>query len=260
MQAAVKWLEHPAWQRSRAALRRYARWYRYDRAIYRALDLERGAPDGVLVEQIIQGWGDPQLAPNDPFLWSCIDEIVRARGPAIQLGAGLSTFVLSLFAQRSEQQLWVIENNRHWASTVRARLDEYDVSSTRLITAPLTHDGKRIWYRLDVDQLPRQFELAICDGDSVAPTGYVGLLTRLLPRLAPTAVVIVRNVHREIDAKNLVGWAKAHGAASFLRKADEPYMKIVLKPRQPSVDYGVRNSLSTPRVAAVAPVARNGTG
>jgi predicted O-methyltransferase YrrM len=248
MQLARKWFAHPAWQRSRVAWSRYRRRFEFDRAMGRALDPERGAPDGTLVEQIIRGWGDPTLPPNDPFLWSCIDEVSRSRGPILQLGSGLATLVLAVFAQRGGRPLWVLEHNRHWAHTVRAQLEEYDVTSVHMITAPLVHDGKRIWYGIDADRLPRQFGLAICDGDSVAPTGYVGVLTKLLGRMAPGAVIVVRNVHRERDVKNLVTWAKANGASSFLRKADEPYVKLVLRTgegRSPA-DYSVRHSLSTP--------------
>ncbi len=257
MQWAERFVERPAIARTRMYWRRYRRFYRYDRAMTRALDLNQGAPDGVTIERIIEGWGDSALKHDDPFLWSCIQEVSRTRGQIFQLGSGLTTLLLGIYAQCDQKHLWSIDHDRHWASVLRAQLQDYGISLTHLITASLKHDGKRVWYNVDISRLPKTFGVVICDGDNVAPTGYPGVFQKLIGHLAPGAVIVVRNVRRDGDARALVAWAKANGASSFVRQADEPYVKIVLPgdkaPAEP--EYSVRHSLA-PRESGRTPAAR----
>jgi predicted O-methyltransferase YrrM len=254
MQLAEKWFAHPVLVKAHTVWRSHQRWFNYERAWTHALDPKRGAPDGALVEQLMRGWGDASLVPNDPFLWSCIQEVSRTRGPIIQLGSGLTTLVLAIFAQRCGRHLWVLEHNRHWANTVSSHLEEHGISLAHVITAPLTNVGRGVWYNVDVRQLPKSCSLVVCDGDSVAPTGYPHVLDRLVEHLSPEAVVIVRNVRRSGDAKYLTAWAKAHGAATFVRKADEPYVKVVMRGHVERVpQYSVRHTLSASQTTSVQP-------
>jgi hypothetical protein len=250
MPLPAQWLAHPALQlpgrlfrhptvnRVRVTCRRQLHTLRFDRAMRRALDPKRPAPDADLIDQLITGWGDPTQSPEDPFLWESIDAVSRSRGPVLTLGTGVLTLILGIFAQRGSKQLWALDHNRQWAGRIRAELREHGITAAHLITAPLAIGRNHIWYRIDAARLPANFAVALCDADAVSPTGHVGMLLHLERNLDQRAVILARNLKRQSDARQMFAWAKQRGATCLVRESDSPFVKVVLASKVAQADAG----------------------
>jgi hypothetical protein len=221
--------DHPTIASIRSRSWAYRRQYRLDRAIRAARASAPGPLPDILVSEICETWGDAQLNGADGFLSACLDVASRTTGPILQCGAGLSTLLLGLAAERSGVHLWTLEHQSHAANSARSWLHQYEVANAHVISAPADLMEDCVGYVVDAARLPSNLGLVICEGSSAVPASARSMLTRIGDRLDPNSVVLVHHVKRRRDADFLVQWAKAHGASMVVKGKVEPWVKIAMR-------------------------------
>ncbi|HEX7035244.1 MAG TPA: hypothetical protein VF210_05690 [Pseudomonadales bacterium] len=209
----------------------FERYRGFDRCLRRlgAADPEN-APLG-LVAELYAHWGDPLSQTDENYLRSCLAHAVRARGPILQCGASLLTLVLGRLcdmAPNGGKTLWCLEQEPHWANTIRSWLTQYRIASAQVIVSrPHLFDGF-VWYAADTARLPNGIALLLCQGARATASGVLGALTRLHGRLAPDCTVLARGVTRADDLKRLNQWAQANGAACVVVERQTGFVKLSL--------------------------------
>ncbi len=216
--------------REQAAL--FERYRGFDRCM-RRLHFEPDQPvDLGLVAELYAHWGDPLSQGAEHYLRSCLAEAGRAQGAVVQCGSSLLTLVLGSLCDASEQpgkQLWCLEHDPHWASTIRSWLTQYRIGAAHVIASRAHLFDGYVWYAVDATHLADKVSLVLCDGARATPTGIIGALARLGTRLAPDCTLLARRVVRSEDLKHLNDWARSHGASCVLVDRQEGFVKLSLR-------------------------------
>jgi hypothetical protein len=251
--------DHPAIASLRSRSWAYRRQFRLDRAIRAARASNPGPLPDILVSEICETWGDAQLNGADGFMSACLDVASRVTGPILQCGAGLSTLLLGLTAERSNVHLWTLEHHAHAANSARSWLHQYEIANAHVISAPADLMEDCVGYVVDANRLPANLGLVICEGSSAVPASARSILSRVGDRLDPNGIVLVHHVKRRRDAEFLAQWAKSRNASMVLKGKVEPWVKIAM--RDPKTPEHSTERLNTPfysRSAERARAERNG--
>jgi hypothetical protein len=136
------------------------------------------------MERLIVGDSSPEVF-NDIFKYynqgyaagpsmmkAIYDNCKEAKGPILEVGAGLSTIIAGLACKHNGQTVHALEHNIEWFRKIRNFIEIWKVKGVALYYAPLAEypdmlgdDGKQpmMWYG-DTDGIPDKFDLAIIDG------------------------------------------------------------------------------------------------
>ena len=96
-------MAHPKMQSRRTV---FGRQYRFDRAIREALTRGgRANLEPQWVADILAGFGDTSLSPQDPYVTAALSSAAEMEGPILQCGAGPMTLLLALVMQRQSDYL-----------------------------------------------------------------------------------------------------------------------------------------------------------
>jgi len=215
--------------REQAAL--FERYRGFDRSM-RKLSFADDAPVPLgPVAELYAHWGDPLSQSGESYLRSCLAHASQATGPIVQCGSSLLTLVLGSLcnaSQRPAKQLWCLEHETHWASTIRSWLTQYRIGSTHVITSRAHLFEGYVWYAVDTARLADGISLVLCEGARATPGGILGTLARLQGRLAPGCTILARKVLRTEDLRHLNLWAKTHEAACVVVDRQEGFVKVSL--------------------------------
>lgn len=181
------------------------------------------------VAELFAHWGDPLNQSAESYLRSCLAHAVQSRGPILQCGASVLTLALGALCNASEQrekQLWCLEDDVHWANTLRSWLTQYRIADAHVITSRAHLFDGYVWYAVDTARLAKDIGLVLCDGARATPGGIIGAVNRLPSRLAPDFTLLARKVTRADDLKALHLWAKTHDAACVVVDRQEGFVKV----------------------------------
>lgn len=213
---------------------------RFKRGIRKALTVPEGKafPNGAIAA-ILESLGVCSLDPQDPFLRSSLEAATAATGNILKCGADVVGLMLGIVAHRNGQTLWILEHDRHWYEVMRGWIDQYGIRRTHVIYAPAELCTGYVWYSIDTKRLPKPIALVICGGDSLMPSGLLGVLERAGPRLGHRGTILCSNVKRCDDRQRALNWAKSLGAACVVvKKPNRPsYLKIALPDRRPRTEF-----------------------
>ncbi|MCB1685245.1 MAG: hypothetical protein KDI31_12190, partial [Pseudomonadales bacterium] len=213
--------------RSRVAF--HIRQHGFDHCMQRIVDGQERPIPGSLIAEAFAQWGDPLSASDEGYLRSCLAEVSATSGAILQCGAGLSTLVLGAICHGSNtkgHQLWCLEHDRHWASTIRSWLTEYRVANTHVIHSRAQMFEGYTWYSVDTARLAKTYSLVLCEGVRASPRGAFGALRRLEGHLASSFVMLARDAGQAADLKLLKSWADANEAKFVLVDRQEGFVKI----------------------------------
>lgn len=213
----------------RARVAFHSRQHGFDRCMQRIVEGTQLPVPSSLLADLFAYWGDPLGPRDESYLRSCLAEVTATDGAILQCGAGLSTLVLGALCHRSEiktRQLWCLENDRHWANTMRSWLTEYRVTNTHVIHSRAQMFDNHAWYAVDTARLAKHYSLVLCEGARASPKGALGALCRLGDRLGRDFVLLARDVSHPADLKELKRWADANAAKIVLVDRQEGFVKI----------------------------------
>lgn len=222
--------EHVSWR-----IRRYAtaqhRKHVFRRAMTKlAADPRRAlAADDDILSRLVYGWGNEDWSAQHEYLRGSLQHALRAGGPILECGSGLSTLLLGAVAQQTGNAVWSLEHKPEWAARVDASLRRYRIRSVHLCVSPLKDHGQFSWYDPPVDQFPRAFAMVLCDGPpGDTKGGRYGLVPVMRTRLAPGAVILLDDAARPDEQRIAGRWAIELDARCALVGASKPYAVITV--------------------------------
>jgi predicted O-methyltransferase YrrM len=222
---------HPSLAGIRARAAAMARQFKLDRAIRAAREASAGPLPDDVVSEICERWGDAGLAAPDGYLRSLLAEAKNAHGYILQCGVDLTTLLLAIQVERRGVRLWSLESNTHIANAMRSWLDQYGLSHASIIAAPADITDTGVGYVCDAARLPGPLSLVLGEASMAHPGNARRLLPQIEGKLAPNAVMLVRNVRRRSDFDYLSAWCRDRQASLVVRGKTEPHGKIVLRDR-----------------------------
>ncbi|TNF90434.1 MAG: hypothetical protein EP301_01125 [Gammaproteobacteria bacterium] len=206
----------------------HSRQHGFDRRMQQITGSEASFRIGDLAE-LYAFWGDPLSAADEQFLRSALAAANAAEGPILLSGASLLTLVLGALCDKApikDQQVWCLENDRHWANLIRSWLTEYRVNGAHVIQSQPKLFDDFVWYAVDTGRLAKTYRLVICDGARSTPKGVVGCLERLGDRFDARFTLLARNVKDASVLRELNTWAKTHDAKFALIDKQEGFIKL----------------------------------
>lgn len=129
------------------------------------------------------------------------DHCLNARGPILEVGAGITTIVGGIACARNGQTVHALEHDLEWFRRVRNYIQLWKVKPIALYYAPMKEypelsepDAKQplMWYG-DIDDLPKNFDVVIIDGPP-RRFGREGAFKVLAEQLKAARVWIVDDV------------------------------------------------------------------
>lgn len=177
-------------------------------AIRRVADLPLGVvPDRDLLKDLLAGWGNEGFAAQTDYLEEVCGQAARTSGPVLECGSGLTSVMLGLLAGRRGVQTWSLEHVPEWQSRVTNVLERFEIPNVQICSAPLRSYGEFEWYDAPLAEMPKEFQLVICDGPpGTTAGGRYGLLPVMGERLPAGSVILLDDATRPGEAKVLQRW------------------------------------------------------
>lgn len=175
-------------------------------------------------------WSEGAMSPAG--LATVATEISFAeRRCVVELGSGISTIVLARLASQLGGRITAVEHHPGWAGWVRRQLERdgltgvATVIEAELAPHPAALDGAPWYEATALEKLPGDgIELLLVDGppgygDGMARSRYPALPV-LRGRLAPGALVVLDDAHREGERQILDAWEGDEGFSFDRRPAE----------------------------------------
>lgn len=205
----------------------HSAFHRFVKTPEAALDPELG-----LLSQLIYGWGNEGWSAREEFLVAALRHALCTKGNILECGTGLSTLLLGIIAQQNGRCLWSLEHSRPWGRKVRDELRTYRIDSVNMFVKPMKDYGEYTWYDAPLDKLPGNISLVVCDGPpGSTPGGRYGLVPVMKRRLAPGAVILLKDGIREGEQAIASRWVEETGADGELIGEVDPYIELRLPRR-----------------------------
>jgi hypothetical protein len=196
-----------------ASLKRAAKEALLDRtfrnAIRRVAELPLGVvPDRELLNHLMAGWGNEGFAAQTDYLEEVCSQAARTSGPVLECGSGLTSVMLGLLAGRRGVQTWSLEHVAGWRSRVTNVLERFEIPNVQICGAPLRSFGEFEWYDALLAEVPKEFQLVICDGPPGSTAGgRYGLMPVMGDRLPAGSVILLDDAKRPGELEVLQRWA-----------------------------------------------------
>lgn len=184
-------------------------------------------------------WSGSALAPQTAQQ-VCNELELNGRRSIVELGPGVSTLVMAMWAEAEQEAIRVIsiDEDSAWIDLMARRLERFTYADVSLLHAPLTPRERQEgapsvarWYDASVvDSLPGPVDMLLVDG----PTAYREewkfdrwpALPHLADRLAPACAVLLDDTARAGEAAVLHSWRQMFpdfvrsdsGPATWLRR------------------------------------------
>lgn len=196
---------------------------RFDAAMSRLASVPPSeAPPSDVLTELGRGWGDDGFRAGRGYLEEVADWAVKAQGPVLEIGSGLTTLLLGTLVGRRGLPVWTLEHHPEFFHNTEAKLKRYNLTNVHLTLAPLRDYGDFSWYDPPLDALPRDFSLVIADGPpGNVKGGRFGLLPLLRSHFAPGAVILLDDAQRPEEQVVLQRWAAEYGLSHQLHTRDE---------------------------------------
>jgi hypothetical protein len=165
-------------------------------------------PTAIMLRDLQIGWGNQDYAARTAFLQEVAIRAITTPGPILECGSGLTTILLGLLAGRRGVQTHSLEHVSDWQNRIKRTLDQFKIPQVEVHCAPLRPYDGFDWYDPRHSELPKQFELVVCDGPpGDTRGGRYGLLPVLGQRLGPQAVILLDDTEREGETEVLRRWS-----------------------------------------------------
>jgi hypothetical protein len=200
----------------------------FRRAMKRFLQAPEAYVRGDALEHLVFGWGNELWSGWSEYLAACVEHALRASGPILECGSGLSTILVGAVARRRGLAHHALEHLPDWAARVRTQLARYRIDST-VHCAPLEDHGSYVWYDAPLQAMPERFELVICDGPpGSVKGGRYGLMPIMRSRLGDGCVILLDDALRQQEREIAEQWKASTGARLELVGQLKPFIRMTL--------------------------------
>jgi predicted O-methyltransferase YrrM len=184
-------------------------------------------PSQMILRGLVSGWGNIVWSAQADYLAEMIQQRRIWKGVSLECGSGISTLVLAEIARQMGEQHIALEHDPGWSSTVRRHAAELGLDNLTIIQAPLRNYGEFDWYDVDIEKLPAQIQLVICDGPPGRTRGgRYGLVPLLRNRLWPGAMILVDDSYRPAEREMIRRWTEEFGVVSVQLSGRKPYARV----------------------------------
>jgi hypothetical protein len=188
-------------------------------------------PSRELLKKLRLGWNNQGWDAKLDYFEEIVERAASTRGPILECGSGLTTFVLGCLAGRRGVETWSLEHHADWHKRVSNTINRHRVPGTNLLLAPLRDYGEFNWYDAPLDRMPASFGLVICDGPpDLAHGGRYGLLPVLGDRLESGATILFDDAREPGQPEVLRRWQTERGMKVELRETEEVSFALVTCP------------------------------
>ena len=171
-------------------------------------------------------WGNFGYTADLSYLSAVLDYAMKARGPILECGSGLTTFLLAIAGRHS---VWSLEHLDEWQRRIQTPLN-WTGTSANVLLAPLQRYGWYDWYTVPAE-LPSDFRLVICDGPPGNTLGgRYGLMPVLRHKLHEGATILLDDAERPEEQSVLQQWAKEAGWTYVIKGGREGAHALVTVP------------------------------
>lgn len=153
---------------------------------------------------LFRGWNNPWAA-TPAMLQAVYHMAMRAKGPILECGSGITTLVLAIAAEKTGHVAVSLESDAGWLARVTTELRRFDLASD-VRFSPITDYTDFKWY-----QKPKigPVSMVVCDGPA-RTYGRQGLFA-LLGEEIKGAAIIMDDTDDKAQAEILSGWAEKNG-------------------------------------------------
>jgi hypothetical protein len=124
-------------------------------------------PDRELLGILRRAWGNESFSADVTYLSELAARVASCSGPILECGSGLTTIVAAAIAEQRDLVVWALEQDLDWARHVAGVAARSGIRNTRISHAPLREYDGHVWYDIKGLQLPKRFDLVMCDGPAV---------------------------------------------------------------------------------------------
>lgn len=125
------------------------------------------APDRELLQTLRRAWGNESFSADVTYLSELAARVVSCRASILECGSGLTTIVAGVLAEKRGLTVWSLEQDREWAEHVARALVKNSIRNIELRYTPLCKYADYVWYDIAGLDLPKRFDLVLCDGPAV---------------------------------------------------------------------------------------------
>ena len=182
-----------------------------------------------VIANLIYGWGNEGWSAPEEYLISCIRTALTCNGPTLECGAGLTTILVGVIAQKRNNAMWSLEHLQEWGERVEKYLKRYRIDSVRVSIGALKNYADYSWYDPPLDLMPDHFALIICDGPPGGTRGgRYGLAPILREKLKPGCVILLDDAAREQETKIAARWGVELCASYETIGSRRPFIMMTL--------------------------------
>jgi hypothetical protein len=184
-----------------------------DRALRRAVRHIGGLPLGEappreVLQSLQFGWGNEGFAAQTEYLHEVAQRAATTAGPILECGSGLTTLLMGLLAGRRGVETWSLEHIPDWRARVVRTLEQFNIPHVQVCSVALRDYDGYAWYDAPMTELPREFQLVICDGPPGETCGgRYGLLPVIGHRLPSGSVILFDDANRKGETEVLHRWS-----------------------------------------------------
>jgi hypothetical protein len=181
----------------------------------------------VLWTDAIFGWGNERWAAEARYLCEVVRSAEKVQGSILECGSGLTTLMMGAVASRRGIQLHALEHNADWHARVSEAIARFGLTNVTVHLAPLRDFGSFDWYDAQLDDMPNDFSLVVCDGPpGVTPGGRSGMLPRMREKLAKSVSILLDDTNRAAEGQLVQQWIGELGASHGLHAGGRGFARI----------------------------------
>jgi hypothetical protein len=206
-----------------------------DRAFRLAIRQIAGLPLGEIpplevLQRLQFGWGNEGFAAQTNYLEEIARRAATTAGPILECGSGLTTILMGLLAGQRGIETWSLEHIPDWRARVVHSLEQFEIPHAHVCSVVLRDYDGFSWYDAPLTELPKEFQLVICDGPpGETRGGRYGLLPVLGTRLPAGSVILFDDATRPGEAEVLRRWITEASMDVAMREAGNGSFAVITR-------------------------------
>lgn len=124
-------------------------------------------PNREAIEKFRRAWGNESFSADVTYISEAISRVRGCTAPILECGSGITTLIAALALEGTDLPLWSLEQDQEWAEFVGSRLKKNNIRNVELRYAPLVELDGYVWYDISNIDMPKHFDLVLCDGPAV---------------------------------------------------------------------------------------------
>lgn len=198
-----------------------------ERAVIRLSRARAPRMPSVLWTDAIFGWGNERWTAEASYLAQVVRAAEKAKNSILECGSGLTTLMMGAIASRRNIHVHSLEHDANWHARVSEALTHFHLTHVTLHLAPLRDYGSYDWYDVQLETLPNDFSLVVCDGPpGVTRGGRSGVLPIMRGKMGTSFLILVDDTNRPGEGQLAQRWITELGAKAEVHVGGRGFARI----------------------------------